>query len=504
MNAWPCILVQNAFFTDSNAVSAWQAAFSTAGGTAGGNAAETPTCALTFVSCTFTQQGATHLIEYMQHQPDVVPYRLVFRHCSGVSWLLHALGGAASRLESLRKALRKLEVYMPRTTLGTTRDGLLWPNHFPNLDTLVLGGCNCLGRSSLSALANTLQRNTHCIERLSLWSCSLQLSFNVLTNIAKALSACPQLHTLDLSHNLALLTPAGPMHRFMAAVQRTTALNALPVILSALPLRSLNLSSIRISSQNSRFVWDVLQHMSSLSQLFMVGCGLDNSSCSHLVRLLQLRRLPCLAHLNVSDNPFRAAAPDLVAAAARAPLQRLMMHQCGMQPQTGAALQHLLHTCPSLRVLCVKNNQLGCEGVSAIARGLRAARSLRTLDLASNGVGDAGGKALARALIDPQCPQSLQHVKLVGNLPSIWAALADMSTAVLVRSARGRDEAAAMHRLLAWVAAPFRPWRPVGAVAGGGGPPCPLPRRLPPLPQRTSASQCPAVWCLRWQGTPAS
>ncbi|KAM9772464.1 NACHT, LRR and PYD domains-containing protein 12-like isoform 9-T9 [Syngnathus typhle] len=174
----------------------------------------------------------------------------------------------------------------------------------------------------------------------------------------------------------------------------------------------------------------------------LFNCKLRKKSCEALASVLSS---PCsLRELNLSDNDLGDDGLEALAAGLAKPqcaLQVLELEWCKLSKKSCEALASVLSSPCSLRELNLGENDLGDDGLEALAAGLAKPQctlqvlklqwcklskkscealasvlsspcSLRELDLSYNDLGDDGLEALAAGLAKPQCTLQVLRLQL--------------------------------------------------------------------------------------------
>ena len=167
----------------------------------------------------------------------------------------------------------------------------------------------------------------------------------------------------------------------------------------------------------------------SLKRLFMVNVGISSVSAPFLADMLEessLREL-CLCENDLEDEGVSALVTSI---AQNKTLRRLDLRSNGISDKAALSLQGMLVARTSLSALILSNNNIDDLGVTAISRGLaHPSCNLETLDLSQNSFGSKGVFALARML---------RNNKMMKNLNLSFNAFGDQGAttlaAVLVRN----------------------------------------------------------------------
>lgn len=435
---------------------------------------------ISFQFCSFDAIGALRFVQSVQASSLFRLYglRLCCRHCTGISALLSTLGFQDNDLDSskcdaatrplelvagsdlhagkspqtdftssssaaaggLHRRLASIEIHSAGTYFGFPHDCFFNMN---NLTTLTLGGCPQLFNTTyLGQLSVALSVAKPPVRKLSLWACNIQLSAPAAVCLTRILRALP-VEELDLSHNVALLTPHGGLQAFP-----WDCCDGLPLVLQGKAIRGLNLSGVKITNAHAlaRLLAPCQQ---SMERLFVVNCSLGPDNIQPIADAIQ--SMPNLQHLNAADNLLEAAGGAAIVSAlwGKPSLCRVLLHRCGLTWEAAPSIATLLETCPQLQLLCLKQNYLHDTGANTIASSLMQAGALQSLSLAENRVARSGTASLALATAESR----IRHVSLQGNEPTAWHSLAEVYDAVSSRAARGQTEAAGMHRFFAWAAA---------------------------------------------------
>ncbi|KAM9772460.1 NACHT, LRR and PYD domains-containing protein 3-like isoform 5-T5 [Syngnathus typhle] len=206
------------------------------------------------------------------------------------------------------------------------------------------------------------------------------------------------------------------------------------VLSSPCSLRALDLSRNHLGDDGlEALAAGLAKPQCTLQVLGLYGCKLSKKSCEALASVLSS---PCsLRELNLSDNDLGDDGLEALAAGLAKPkcaLQVLKLRWCNLSKKSCEALASVLSSSCSLRKLDLSHNDLGDDGLEALAAGLAKPKcalqvlklrgcnlskkscealasvlsspcSLRELDLGLNDLGDDGLEALAAGLAKPQC-----------------------------------------------------------------------------------------------------
>ncbi|XP_061125356.1 NACHT, LRR and PYD domains-containing protein 3-like isoform X4 [Syngnathus typhle] len=213
------------------------------------------------------------------------------------------------------------------------------------------------------------------------------------------------------------------------------------VLSSPCSLRELNLSDNDLGDDGlEALAAGLAKPQCALQVLELEWCNLSKKSCEALASVLSS---PCsLRELELSDNDLGDDGLEALAAGLAKPqcaLQVLKLRECNLRKKSCEALASVLSSPCSLSELDLSDNDLGDDGLEALAAGLAKPQcalqvlelkkcnlskkscealasvlsspgSLRELDLSDNDLGDDGLEALAAGLAKPHC--TLQVLKL--------------------------------------------------------------------------------------------
>nr|XP_049616949.1 NACHT, LRR and PYD domains-containing protein 12 isoform X34 [Syngnathus scovelli] len=273
--------------------------------------------------------------------------------------------------------------------------------------------------------------------------------------LASVLSSSRTLRELDLSHNdlgddglealaAGLAKPQCTLQvlKLLRCDLSKKSCEALASVLSSSrTLRELDLSNNDLGDDGlEALAAGLAKSQCTLQVLKLMSCDLSKKSCEALASVLSssrtLRELD-LSHNDLGDDGLEALAAGL--AKPQCTLQVLTLESCNLSEKSGEALASVLSSSRTLRKLDLSDNYLGDDGLEALAAGLAnpqctlqvlnlmtgdlrkkscealasvlsSSRTLRELDLSDNDLGDDGLEALAAGLAKPQC--TLQVLKL--------------------------------------------------------------------------------------------
>ena len=354
--------------------------------------------------CSFDSQGARSFVGCLLEEPRVCSgaLRLCCRHCTGISPLLAALqlespqntsaialsqdvnssqsagrrtrelslprplnsSVSVSEGKSVRELLCSLEIHSAGTHFGIPRLCLFGMH---NLTSLTLGGCPQLFNPTyLKQLSAAIVEASPPVRRLSLWACNIQLSKQTVISLTRILRALP-VEELDLSHNVALLTPHGGLKALPVECA-----DALPLVIRSKSLRSLNLSGVKVTNSKAlaKLLWAC---EATLERLFLVNCSLGPDNIAPIAG--SIARMAHLQHFNAADNLLEAQGGLVIAASLsnKAQLKRVLLHRCGLTWEAASGISSMLKTSPLLQLLCLKQNYFHDCGASSIAEGINCA-----------------------------------------------------------------------------------------------------------------------------------
>nr|XP_049616912.1 NACHT, LRR and PYD domains-containing protein 12 isoform X4 [Syngnathus scovelli] len=312
---------------------------------------------------------------------------------------------------------------------------------------------NDLGDDGLEALAAGLAKPQCTLQVLELENCNLSEKSGEA--LASVLSSSRTLRELDLSHNdlgddglealaAGLAKPQCTLQvlKLLRCDLSKKSCEALASVLSSSrTLRELDLSNNDLGDDGlEALAAGLAKSQCTLQVLKLMSCDLSKKSCEALASVLSssrtLRELD-LSHNDLGDDGLEALAAGL--AKPQCTLQVLTLESCNLSEKSGEALASVLSSSRTLRKLDLSDNYLGDDGLEALAAGLAnpqctlqvlnlmtgdlrkkscealasvlsSSRTLRELDLSDNDLGDDGLEALAAGLAKPQC--TLQVLKL--------------------------------------------------------------------------------------------
>ena len=233
-------------------------------------------------------------------------------------------------------------------------------------EVLAEGLGNCLGISELHLNSNRIQAPG-------------------AASLAKALAQCQGLSTLDLSYNELGSQGAESLAGGLRGCAR---------------LAHLDFSNIHAGTRGLSALGGLLEHCSALLHLGLRGNGKHLDSQMHAVRASGPRAH--LRHLDLARSPCAVAMFQQVVADHAPTLVHLDLERASMQFSGASALAMALESCGKLEHLNLSHNdQLGDDGVRALAAVIGDCTALRELYLGSCNV-EPGGRA-ARAECLKQC-----------------------------------------------------------------------------------------------------
>ena len=147
--------------------------------------------------------------------------------------------------------------------------------------------------------------------------------------------------------------------------------------------QTLNLGDCFIGDEGCQILGDFIRENPNIHNLELRGNNITGSGIRYLTSAI--RYLPALKVLSLEWNNLENGVAVLADA--------LMFNS-------------------SLQVLDLRNNKIGPEGGSALARLIETNTSLQRLDLRWNELGQIGGQSLLMALRKSHC---LQSIELAGN-----------------------------------------------------------------------------------------
>lgn len=243
-------------------------------------------------------------------------------------------------------------------------------------------------------------------------------------SLATALAHCQDLSTLDLSYNELGSKGAESLAEGLCGCAR---------------LAHLDFSNIRTGTDGLFALYGLLEHCSALLHLGLRNNGQHLDSQMHALRASGQRAH--LMHLDLAGSPFAAAmfqqgmadhAPTLVHLDLQRTSRRfsgafalaMALNRCGKlehlnlshNDQLGddgvRALAASIGDCTALRELYLGSCYVEPDGCAALAEGLKQCTALTTLELQNNKIGPAGACSLAQALPDYA---ALANLNLSGN-----------------------------------------------------------------------------------------
>lgn len=216
-------------------------------------------------------------------------------------------------------------------------------------------------------------------------------------SMATALAeACESLHTLDLSHNK--LRDEGA-ERLAGGLYGCTSLT------------SLTLSNIYSGPRGLKALGKVPEECGLLLHLDLMGNEEHAGAEVHVVPVSE--RGAHLTHLDLGSSTFAFRILQKVVSLHACTLVHLNLERAGIRLLEAQALAQALENCGVLEHLNLfYNDQLGDDGVRALARGLAHCTALRDLNLRKCNVQEAECSALAQAL--RQC-NALTKLNLANN-----------------------------------------------------------------------------------------
>ncbi|EFJ41793.1 hypothetical protein VOLCADRAFT_107530 [Volvox carteri f. nagariensis] len=239
-------------------------------------------------------------------------------------------------------------------------------------------------------------------------------ALDVLRVLSSALSSAPRLTALNLSDN---------------ALGEKGVRACEAVLAGKAPLESLSLQNVGLSVHACRATSELLADPSRLRRLQLFNNMSGDEGAGHIAGLLsrapQLEDLrfassrvgPAggvalakslmagarLVRLDLSDNPLTSeVVPELAKALAAQPtLRALNLNDTSLGPDgvTEAVAALVVAHASSLRLLNLRENELGDRGALFLSRALGALAEPQTVDLVGNQIRRAGAVAVARALV---------------------------------------------------------------------------------------------------------
>ncbi|XP_037098598.1 protein NLRC5-like isoform X4 [Syngnathus acus] len=328
---------------------------------------------------------------------------------------------------------------------------------------------NDLGDDGLEALAAGLAKPQCTLEVLKLWDCNL--SKKSCEALASVLSSSRTLSYLDLSWNDLGDDGLEALAAGLAKPQCTLEVLALwkcklskkscealaSVLSSPGSLRELGLCDNDLGDDGlEALAAGLAKPQCTLEVLTLWKCKLSKKSCEALASVLSspgsLRELG-LCDNDLGDDGLEALAAGL--AKPQCTLQVLRLGSCKLSKKSCEALASVLSSPGSLRELGLGDNDLGDDGLEALAAGLAKPQctlevlalkkcnlskkscealasvlsspgSLRELDLGDNDLGDDGLEALATGLAKPQCTLQVLRLEKCNLSKKSWEALASI------------------------------------------------------------------------------
>ncbi|KAM9772486.1 NACHT, LRR and PYD domains-containing protein 3-like isoform 1-T3 [Syngnathus typhle] len=287
---------------------------------------------------------------------------------------------------------------------------------------------NDFGDDGLEALVAGLAKPQCTLQVLTLWDC--ELSKKSCEALASVLSSPSSLRELDLGYNnlgddglealaagLAKLQCALQVLKLYGCKLSKKSCEALASVLSSpSSLRELNLSDNDLGDDGlEALAAGLAKPQCALQVLKLEECKLSKKSCEALASVLSSPG--SLSELDLGDNDLRDYGLEALAAGLAKPqctLQVLRLKWCNLSKKSCEALASVLSSPGSLRKLNLSRNDLGDDGVEALAAGLAKPQCiLQVLRLKKCNLSKKSCEVLAKALWSN--PSHLRELKLNSN-----------------------------------------------------------------------------------------
>jgi len=194
-------------------------------------------------------------------------------------------------------------------------------------------------------------------------------------------------------------------------------------------LSTMDVGGVRMNKRDLAMLVYFLESSTSIRELRMASCGLDDSTVATLAKILLKSPVEVL---DLSWNKVgKAGAHALSHALTTGCRQLTSVNLSGAALGSSGAdfLAEMLERNTTVRQLLLPYNDLGPTGAEALGQSLPRNASLEELDLRGNKLGPAGGLAIARGLM--RNPGSLRVVRVADNK------LGESVTTQLAASLRG-------------------------------------------------------------------
>lgn len=162
-------------------------------------------------------------------------------------------------------------------------------------------------------------------------------------------------------------------------------------------LQEFRLTDSQLSGHAFKILCEGLNENVSLQRVYFVNDELTRSDSAE--RVSDMLNGSCIQELYLGENSFGDEGVHILSQGIlrhNSSLRHLDLRSNGITPAGALSLQGLIVNSRILRSLNLSNNELGCLGTTALARGLRQSTcQLEKLDLNSNEVDGVGAKAVA-------------------------------------------------------------------------------------------------------------